>query len=235
MHRRTLFVDAMGTLLTLHAPVARLVSALRDGLGAEVSEAQARAALTAEIAHYRAHMGEARDERALRALRAGCAEVLFEALPPLPELSGAGADTRTGVLLSALHFTAFPDAVRLLERARVAGRRTIVVSNWDVSLAEVLERSGLAPLLDGVVVSAAVGAAKPSPAIFARALELAGTSAADCLHVGDSLTEDVAGARAVGIEAVLLDRRGDAVAPDGLRTIASLDELAPEDRGARSP
>jgi putative hydrolase of the HAD superfamily len=225
MHRRALFVDAMGTLVTLQAPVSRLVTVLRDQLGAEVTEAQARASLRAEIAHYRAHMGAARDERTLRDLRERCAGVLWDALPQLPELAGADVETRTGVLLAALHFTAFADARPLLRRARAAGMGVIVVSNWDVSLDEVLERTGLAPLLDGVVVSAVVGAAKPSPAIFARALRLAGASAQDCLHVGDSLAEDVAGAHAAGIEAVLLHRDGVAPAVEGVRVITSLDEL----------
>ena len=225
MHRRTLFVDAMGTLVSLDSPVARLVVALRDELGADVTVAQARAALGAEIAHYRAHMSEARDVHSLRVLRSSCAAVLWASLPESPELAAADADTRSAILLSALHFSAFPDAVALLERARAARTRVIVVSNWDVSLVEVLERIGLAPLLDGVVVSAAVGAAKPSAAIFDRALDLAGARAEDCVHVGDSLEEDVAGAQLAGIEAVLLDRAARAQAPDGVRVIASLDEL----------
>ncbi|HLI59230.1 MAG TPA: HAD-IA family hydrolase [Solirubrobacteraceae bacterium] len=232
MGRRTLLLDAMGTLVALQTPAARLRSVLRDRLGVSVTEAEARAALGAEIAHYRAHMGGARDAATLSDLRAHCAQVLFDALPSRAVLAAADADTRTDVLLSALRFTAFPDAVRLLERARRAGTRAVVVSNWDVSLPEVLERAGLAPLLDGVVASAPVGAAKPSPAIFARALELAGTAAEDCVHVGDSLAEDVAGARAAGIEAVLLDRSGETVPDAGVRVITSLDELSPS--GSRS-
>jgi HAD superfamily hydrolase (TIGR01549 family) len=227
MGRRTLFLDAMGTLLTLRAPAAQLRSALRDRLGVEVTQAQARAALAAEIAHYRAHLGTARDPDSLRELRTRCADVLFQALPRRPALAAADGETRTEVLLAALEFAAFPDARRLLERARAAGVPAFVVSNWDVSLPEALERAALAPLLDGVVVSAVVGAAKPSPAIFARALELAGTAARDCLHVGDSLAEDVAGARGAGIEAVLLDRGGAAAQAEGVSVIASLDELSP--------
>ena len=102
----------------------------------------------------------------------------------------------------------------------------VVVSNWDVSLAEVLERVGLAPLLDGVVTSAAVGAAKPDPAIFAHALALAGVPAARARHVGDSLDEDVAGARAAGIEPVLLRRDGGPRPGRGVRTIAGLSRAA---------
>ena len=62
---------------------------------------------------------------------------------------------------------------------------------------------GLLELVDGVVSSAAAGAAKPAPAVFERALELAGVAAADALHVGDSLDNDVAGARAAGIRPLL--------------------------------
>ncbi|MGH2871266.1 MAG: HAD family hydrolase, partial [Solirubrobacteraceae bacterium] len=98
------------------------------------------------------------------------------------------------------------------------------VSNWDVSLLEVLELAGLGVLLDAVVSSAAVGAAKPAPAIFGHALALSGARPEHALHVGDSLAEDVAGARACGIEAVLLDRSG-AQRPSGVTTIASLAEL----------
>jgi putative hydrolase of the HAD superfamily len=145
----------------------------------------------------------------------------------LPALEGADPAVVTAALVGSLRFTAHRDAVPALTRAREAGARVVVVSNWDVSLAQVLAGVGLAPLLDAVVTSAGAGARKPDPAIFAWALARAGTAPARCLHVGDSLAEDVAGARAAGIEAVLLDRSGALVAqpPPGVRVIAGLDEL----------
>jgi putative hydrolase of the HAD superfamily len=100
----------------------------------------------------------------------------------------------------------------------------IVVSNWDVSLAEVLQRIGLGSHIDGVVTSAQVGERKPSPAVFDAALALAGTAADRAIHVGDSVVEDVQGARAAGLEAVMLRRDG-GPGPAGVRTITSLSEL----------
>jgi putative hydrolase of the HAD superfamily len=54
-----------------------------------------------------------------------------------------------------------------------------------------------------------VGREKPDPAIFEHALAVAGVEREACLHVGDLLSADVLGARAAGIEAVLLDPHGD--------------------------
>ena len=104
--------------------------------------------------------------------------------------------------------------------------RLVVVSNWDVSLHEVLARLELAPLLDGVVTSAEIGARKPAAAIFERALGAWAPGRADAIHVGDSVEEDVAGARAAGIEPVLVRRDG-RPGPDGVRTITTLSELLP--------
>jgi len=116
--------------------------------------------------------------------------------------------------------------VPALRRLRAAGQRLVVVSNWDVSLHDVLGATGLAGLLDGVVCSAQVGCSKPDPAIFARALELAGVAADEAVHVGDSPEEDVAGALAAGIRPILLRR--DSAGPKGpadVPTLASLREL----------
>jgi putative hydrolase of the HAD superfamily len=88
------------------------------------------------------------------------------------------------------------------------GVARVVVSNWDVSLRDVLDRTGLAPLLDGIVISAEVGVAKPDPAIFERALAVAGARPGEALHVGDTPEADVAGALAAGLRAVHLDRSG---------------------------
>lgn len=219
---QALLIDAMGTLVELEPPAPALVAELRRRCGVTVSLPVAEQALRAEIAFYRAHMDDGRDGDSVHTLRRRCAAVLRDAL------DGAVGDADlTDVLLAALRFTAYDDARPALLRARAAGARVIVVSNWDVSLAEVLERTGLAPLLDGVVTSAAVGVPKPDPVIFDHALELAGVPAERARHVGDSVAADVAGARAAGIEAVLL-RRGaadGAPGPEGVTTIAGLAEL----------
>jgi putative hydrolase of the HAD superfamily len=85
------------------------------------------------------------------------------------------------------------------------------------------------------VTSAAAGTRKPAPAIFEQALAVAGVGRDEAVHVGDSLEEDVAGARAAGIEPILIRRRsGDdaartsasaAAVPAPVRTIRSLAEL----------
>jgi putative hydrolase of the HAD superfamily len=109
---------------------------------------------------------------------------------------------------------------------RAAGLRLVVVSNWDVSLHDRLSEADIAARVDGAVASAEVGVAKPDPALFARALELAGVGPSEALHAGDSPEEDVEGARAAGIEPVLVARDGRPAAPTGVRSVSSLAELA---------
>ena len=196
-----------------------------DERGVRVSEALAREAMLAEMAYYRAHHAEAGDAAGLADLRARCARVLGGALgEPARRL---GAADLLAAMMASLHFVAYPEAERVLGELRGRGVRLVVVSNWDVSLHEVLARTGLAALVDGAVTSAEVGVAKPAPAIFAAGLEVAGGVApGDALHAGDSLDADVAGARAAGLRAVLVRREGDAVAVDpSVHVIASLDGL----------
>jgi putative hydrolase of the HAD superfamily len=225
---RALLIDGLGTLVSLPPPAPALVEELERRFGVEVTAEQAAAALHAEISYYRAHMGEGRDGASLADLRGRCAGVLRAALPASAALERVEPPALTEALLASLRFEPFADAAAALRRARAAGLRVIVVSNWDVSLIEVLERIGLAPLLDGVVTSAAVGAAKPAAAIFAHALSLAAAGPSGALHVGDSLREDVAGALALGIRAVLVRRDGAAPAllPAGASWVPDLDRLA---------
>lgn len=226
--RRCLLVDAMGTLIALQPPAARLRTELGRRFGIEVSLDQARAAIAAEIRYYRAHMQDGRDAASVQALRARCARALRAALPANERLDAVDSDSMTETLLDSLQFSVFGDAHGALEAARARCWQVVVVSNWDQSLPEVLARLGLAALIDRVVTSAVVGAGKPDPAIFEFALEAAGVSAARALHVGDSLEEDVVGARAAGIEAVWLNRRGcgNGPVPAGVTEISSLEELA---------
>jgi putative hydrolase of the HAD superfamily len=222
---RALLIDAMGTLVSLCAPAPLLRSELRTRFGVAVSETQAQRAIRAEIRFYRAHMREGRDAAALARLRHGCAEAMRAAVAG-SAMADMAADDLVTALLASLRFCAYPDAPDALRRARAAGWRIVVVSNWDVSLTEVLERVGLAPLLDGVVTSAAVGKGKPDPGIFSHALAIAGVSADEALHVGDTIAEDVRGAQAGGIRVVLVNRHGaEPPAIPGVPIIGSLDEL----------
>jgi putative hydrolase of the HAD superfamily len=215
---RSVLLDALGTIVELERPWPHLVDELA-ARGVVIGEQDARAAMLAEMAYYREHHDEASSWPALRDLRRRCAAVVEDhlrtALPP--------ADVEEA-LLGAVRFRPYPEVPAVLATLRERGARLAVVSNWDVSLHDVLERTGLRPLVDSVVISAEEGVAKPDPAIFRTALERLGADATAALHVGDSVEHDVAGARAAGLEAVLVARDG-ARAPAGVRTIASLDEL----------
>jgi putative hydrolase of the HAD superfamily len=216
-----ILLDALGTLVALEPPAPRLRAELARRFGLEVSEEEAARAIGAEIAYYRAHLDEGRDPAGLAALRRRCAGVVRAELPAC----GLELDPLVDALLASLHFTAFADARPALAAARARGQRLVVVSNWDVSLHDVLRKLELEPLLDAILTSAGAGARKPEPAIFEQALALAGVTPGLAVHVGDSLEEDVVGARAAGIEPVLVRRDG-GPSIAGVRTISSLAEIA---------
>jgi putative hydrolase of the HAD superfamily len=223
-------LDALGTLVGLEPPAPRLAAALA-ARGIATTERQAGAAMAAEIAFYRAHLHTAGDAAGLQRLRARCADVLREVLAGagVPGVQGLAAGELQEILLGALRFAAYDEVPAALAALRDAGHRLVVVSNWDVSLHEVLRTTGLRELVDGAISSAEAGVAKPDPAIFERARAIAGGGgglAPGGLHAGDSVGHDVAGALAAGLDAVLVVRAGRAPAvPAGVRVVGSLAEL----------
>jgi putative hydrolase of the HAD superfamily len=211
-------LDALGTLVELERPWPHLVAELR-ARGVSASEDKAKRAMLAEMAYYKANHDDASDVAGLEDLRRRCAEVVRGELGvdlPVAEVEAA--------MLAAIRFRPYPEVPGVLRALRDRGTRLVVVSNWDVSLHGVLEQTGLAPLIDAVVTSAEFGAAKPDPAIFAHALELAGARAKDAVHAGDDVEADVHGARAAGIEPVLVARDGEP-GPEGVRRIPTLEGL----------
>jgi putative hydrolase of the HAD superfamily len=219
-------LDALGTLVALEPPAPLLVAALGER-GVAVDEQQAAAAMAAEIAYYRAHHDSASDAPSLALLRTRCAAVLGDALERAgADLHGLAPGELLAALLAALRFRAYPEVPDALGALRAAGHRLVVVSNWDVSLHEVLARTGLRELVDGAISSAEAGAAKPATAIFERALVLVGGGADGALHAGDSVEHDVAGALAAGLRPVLVVRGNERPAvPDAVSVVASLAEL----------
>lgn len=216
---RAVLLDALGTLVELQPPAPRLRSTLLDATGVDIGSAAAERGFAAEIAHYLANHLQGGDEQGLERLRDDCAERMRAAIGRA-ELDHA---TVRRAMLAALQFAPYPDAAPALAELRRRGLKLVVASNWDCSLPRWLDRAGLWELLDGAASSAVVGEPKPSPAVFRAALELAGAAPHEALHVGDSPANDVEGARAAGVRAVLVDRAGRA--HEGVEVVTSLEEL----------
>jgi putative hydrolase of the HAD superfamily len=102
------------------------------------------------------------------------------------------------------NFELFEDALPVLEELRAAQLLLGLVSNGIRDLREFVVHHRLD--VDAVVGSRAHGFVKPHPTIFQAALEQLGVEPAEAVMVGDSLEEDVEGARALGLRAILIDR-----------------------------
>jgi putative hydrolase of the HAD superfamily len=122
----------------------------------------------------------------------------------------------------------FPDVVPALSALRDLGCPLGIVSNFDSRVLRILEGLELAPWFDSVTLSSRVGATKPDPRIFDRALARHGVHAAQAYHVGDSPGQDYEGARAAGLGAILIDRarrhanRPELVRVDSLTALADM-------------
>jgi len=89
------------------------------------------------------------------------------------------------------------------------------------------DRYGLEGVFRFIVFSQDCGVEKPDPKIFRVAAEKAGCAIHEMLHIGDSLGDDIAGAKNAGVRCVWLSRRG-AENSSGFRAdyeISSLSEL----------
>jgi len=118
----------------------------------------------------------------------------------------------------------YPDVIPTLDQLRNRSRLGLV-SNGNTYP----ERCGLAGRFVFTVFAQDYGARKPSSAFYEAVLQEAGTTADVFIHVGDSLTNDVAGAQAVGMRTVWLNRDGgkntSTIQPDA--EITSLHDLLP--------
>jgi len=102
------------------------------------------------------------------------------------------------------HFELYEDAVPALAEVRSRGLRIGLLSNSSRDLADFVRHHGLDA--DAVLTSSAHGKTKPHESIFRAMLELLDVMPGEAMMVGDTLHDDVEGALAVGMQAVLLDR-----------------------------
>jgi putative hydrolase of the HAD superfamily len=93
-----------------------------------------------------------------------------------------------------------------LDSLRAAGIRTALVSDAGADDVESWRYSPLRERLDAVVFSYQLGFRKPDPRIYERALDAVGAQPGEAIFVGDGGSDEHRGARAVGMQTVLVTR-----------------------------
>jgi putative hydrolase of the HAD superfamily len=123
-------------------------------------------------------------------------------------------------------FAVFDDVRPVLTELRQRGMVTGLISNMPHEMKPLLERLGIAELLDFAVTPIDVnGENKPAAPIFLEALRRAGVQPGEAVHVGDEHFSDGRGAKAVGITPVIIDRYDLFPSLAGYRRLTSLGEL----------
>jgi putative hydrolase of the HAD superfamily len=153
-------------------------------------------------------------------------------------LAALGVDDRAlGMELGALHdrlrseaMVPLQGAIETLHELRARGVTLGLITNGGAEAQRAkIERFALAAHFAYIGIEGEVGHGKPHRVAYNTALEALGVAPADCWMVGDNLEWDVAGAQAVGIRGVWLDKAGRgvpedvAIRPDAIiRSIAEL-------------
>jgi putative hydrolase of the HAD superfamily len=216
---RTVFLDAGGVLVN---PNWERVSAVLARHGVVVPVA-VLAGAEARAKHDVDRAGHGRDTARGRHLFE--LVVQYAGVPPSPAVEAALAELREYQARDNLWEAVPGDAPAALAALRARGLRLVVVSNANGTLRALLDRLGLLARVDLVVDSHEEGVEKPDPEIFRRALARSDSRPETTVHVGDLYHVDVLGARAAGLEPVLLDAGGLYPEADCFR-VASLAALA---------
>ena len=99
----------------------------------------------------------------------------------------------------------FPEVREVLESLQ-SRYELGVISNFDGRLRMILEQLGISRFFRVVAISSEIGADKPDAFIYERAVELAGITPDEALHVGDDPVRDWEGAASAGLRVFRLDR-----------------------------
>jgi putative hydrolase of the HAD superfamily len=106
------------------------------------------------------------------------------------------------------NYALFDDVPATLDALEGRGLALGVVSNFEAWLEDLLTSLGVRERFASRVISGVVGVEKPDPAIFRVALDELGVDPREAVYVGDNPEFDVGPAEAVGMRAILIDRRG---------------------------
>jgi putative hydrolase of the HAD superfamily len=101
----------------------------------------------------------------------------------------------------------FPDVPHILAELSSLRIRLGVISNFDRRLYDILAQLDVRDAFDHLIISSEVGIRKPAARIFRVAAERFNVETSEILHVGDEPESDFTGARAAGLEALLVEHK----------------------------
>jgi len=125
--------------------------------------------------------------------------------------------------LASENFELYEDVLPVLELLRERLVKIGLVSNTSRDLSAFVAHFRLP--VDAWVWSGRHGKVKPSPTIFMAVLDELGVAPEAAVMVGDSLQDDIEGARALGMRAFLVDREGSMEVEDAIPTLLALPAL----------
>lgn len=143
--------------------------------------------------------------------------VFHELIAAGPGVDPSLTEALYDVMLDTWH--AYDDTVPTLQALRRLGIRTCLLSNAGVPIRTVLDREGVTPWYDEVVLSYEVGFVKPDPRIFEAALAALDLPASEVLMVGDNAHDDGGGTH-LGMRTLILPRTSGRV--HGLAAVVAL-------------
>jgi len=205
---KAIFFDAAGTLIYLPQSVGHHYSFVAQRIGLRLDAGALDAAFSAcwKEMPVRAAIEGPRDDDDKGWWRDLVNRVLDRVAPNLDELD------RDAFFEGAYsHFAEpgvwdlYPEVPEVLEA--IAGKfQLAIISNFDGRLRMILEHLGISKFFSHVFLSSELGADKPDPEIYRRALRLNETRPNETLHVGDDPERDWEGATAAGLQTFRLCR-----------------------------
>ncbi|WP_404784549.1 HAD-IA family hydrolase [Altericista sp. CCNU0014] len=211
---QTIFFDAVGTLFDVRGTVGEIYAQFARQAGVRVDPQQLNTAFIQSFRTApRAAFANASPQALLRLEYEWWRAVACQSFETAGALSGledfdAFFQPLFTYFETAAPWILYPETLKSLERVKALGIETAIISNFDSRLYAVLQALELDSWFQSITLSTQIGAAKPDPAIFEAALEKHRVLPTQAWHVGDSWTEDYAGATAAGLRGVWLNRKG---------------------------
>lgn len=209
-HIKGVSLDAAGTLIEVAEPVAEVYGRIAAAHGAELdSDALGRGFRTHFASMPPMAFPGAESDALPRLERAWWRTLVRRVVSEAGAIDGFEAffDDLYDHYGEASAWRLYDDVADLVNACREQEIRVVVLSNFDSRLTPVAAGLGLTEMVDEVLYSTALGAAKPDGGAFAAAATALAQPPEACLHIGDNESADWEGARAAGFEARLLERR----------------------------